>query len=77
MGFKLILAGLVFFFNPCINLVDIFPDFIGCILISAGLYKLADMEKSFTYVTDGNLPAQLLELYRENEITIYTGDKEK
>ena len=42
-----------------------------------GLYKLADMEKAFTYVTDGNLPAQLLELYRENEITIYTGDREK
>lgn len=49
MGFKLILAGLVFFFNPCINLVDIFPDFIGCILISAGLYKLADIEDRFAY----------------------------
>lgn len=42
-----------------------------------GLYKLADMEKSFTYITDGDLPAQLLALYRENEITIYTGDREK
>ena len=47
MGFKLILAGLVFFFNPCINIVDILPDFIGCILISAGLYKLADIEDRF------------------------------
>lgn len=42
-----------------------------------GLYKLADMEKSFTYITDGQIPAQLLELYRENEITIYTGEREK
>lgn len=42
-----------------------------------GLYKLADMEKSFTYITDGQVPAQLLALYRENEITIYTGEKEK
>ena len=47
MGFRLIFAGLVFFFNPCINLFDIFPDFIGCILISAGLYKLSDVEGRF------------------------------
>jgi hypothetical protein len=47
MGFKLILAGLVFFFNPCINIVDILPDFIGCILISIGLYKLSDIEDRF------------------------------
>lgn len=38
-----------------------------------GLYKLADMEKAFTYITDGEISAQLLELYRENEIRIYTG----
>ena len=38
-----------------------------------GLYKLADMEKAFPYVTDGDIPAQLLELYRENDITIYRG----
>ena len=42
-----------------------------------GLYKLADMEKSYTYITDGQIPPQLLELYRQNEITIYTGDREK
>lgn len=39
-----------------------------------GLYKVADMEKSFTYITDGNLPTELLELYRENDITIYRGE---
>lgn len=47
MGFRLVLAGLIFFFNPCVNLFDIFPDFIGCILISAGLYKLSDVEGRF------------------------------
>ena len=47
MGFMLILAGLVFMFNPCINIVDILPDFIGCILVSAGLYKLSDTEDRF------------------------------
>lgn len=47
MGFGLIFAGMVFFFNPCINIIDILPDFIGCILISAGLYRLADVEDRF------------------------------
>ena len=47
MGFGLILAGLVFMFNPCINIVDVLPDFIGCILIAAGLYKLSDIEDRF------------------------------
>lgn len=47
MGFRLIFAGLLFFFNPCINLFDIFPDFIGCILISAGLHRLSDVEGRF------------------------------
>ena len=47
MGFRMIFAGLLFFFNPCINLFDIFPDFIGCILISSGLYKLSDVEGRF------------------------------
>lgn len=47
MGFRLIFAGLVFFCNPCINIVDLLPDFIGCILISAGLNKLADVEDRF------------------------------
>lgn len=42
-----------------------------------GLYKLADMEKSFTYITDGEISEQLLELYLENEIKIYTGERVK
>lgn len=47
MGFMMIFAGLVFMFNPCINIVDILPDFIGCILIAAGLYRLSDIEDRF------------------------------
>ncbi len=42
-----------------------------------GLYKLADMEKSFTYITDGEISEQLLELYRENEIKIFAGVRVK
>lgn len=47
MGFGLIFAGLVFFFNPCIHIIDIIPDFLGAILISVGLRKLADIEDRF------------------------------
>lgn len=39
-----------------------------------GLYKLSDMEKAYTYITDGKLPTELLELYRQNDITIYRGE---
>lgn len=40
MGFSLILAGLFFLIIPTVNIVDIFPDFIGYLLIFAGLAKL-------------------------------------
>lgn len=39
------------------------------------LLKIADTEKRYTYITDSNLPAELLTLYRENDIVIYTGGK--
>ena len=41
MGFALILAGMVFLFNPAINVVDPLPDFIGYLLIVGGLSKSA------------------------------------
>ena len=47
MGFRLILAGLIFFFNPCINIVDFLPDVIGAVLIAVGLNKLSDVEDRF------------------------------
>lgn len=47
MGFRLILIGLIFFFNPCVNIVDFLPDFIGCIFLCIGLRKLADVEDRF------------------------------
>lgn len=40
MGFSLILAGLFFLIVPTVNVIDIFPDFIGYLLIFAGLAKL-------------------------------------
>ena len=46
MNLGLIFTGLIFFFNPNFNMLDILPDFIGCILIMSGLSKM--------YMYDGN-----------------------
>ena len=46
LNLGLILLGLLFFFNPNFNLFDIMPDFIGALLIMAGLSKM--------YMYDGN-----------------------
>jgi hypothetical protein len=43
MNLKLLIIGLLFLFNPNINIVDILPDFIGCIIICAALEKSADV----------------------------------
>lgn len=40
-GFGLVFAGLVFFMNPVTQLFDVMPDFIGALLIYAGLKKPA------------------------------------
>lgn len=42
MGFAYLIAGMVFLFNPNVNIVDVLPDAIGYILIIYGLKKLAD-----------------------------------
>ncbi len=44
----LIFAGLVFFSNPCFNLFDFLPDFIGCMLIMSGLSKLRLFDGNFS-----------------------------
>ena len=41
MGFGLVIAGLIFLFNPVIHVVDILPDAVGFFLITAGLTKLS------------------------------------
>ncbi len=44
MGIGYILAGLIFLFEPFINIIDILPDFIGYLLILRGMAKMADVE---------------------------------
>ncbi len=41
-----ILAGMIFLFNPHINIIDILPDVIGYILILLGLSKISDLERN-------------------------------
>ena len=43
MGLSYLIAGFVFFFLPNFTIIDLLPDFIGCILIIKGLNKLADL----------------------------------
>ncbi|MBQ8357174.1 MAG: hypothetical protein IJX39_05130 [Clostridia bacterium] len=39
--FGLVFFGLFFFFNPYFAVIDVLPDFIGCLLICAGLSRAA------------------------------------
>ena len=43
MGLGLISAGFIFFFLPDFTILDLLPDLIGYLLISAGLVRLGDM----------------------------------
>lgn len=40
-----------------------------------GLLKLCDMSSEYTYVTDANIKKEYIEIYKENNIKIYTGKK--
>ena len=44
MGFGFLIAGMIFLFDPFINIFDILPDAIGYMLIVYGLSKMADLE---------------------------------
>ena len=43
MGITFLMVGFIFFFLPNLTIIDILPDFLGCILIMVGLNKLADL----------------------------------
>ena len=47
VGFGMVFAGLVFFFNPNVSLHDVLPDVLGALLIFAGLKKAADADNAF------------------------------
>ncbi len=41
MSFLCVMAGLFFFFNPNLSVLDFLPDFIGCALVFLGLTRVA------------------------------------
>ncbi len=47
MGLSYLLIGCFFLLNPYFSILDILPDFIGCILILKGLSKGAKISESF------------------------------
>ncbi|MBE6608694.1 MAG: hypothetical protein E7633_09090 [Ruminococcaceae bacterium] len=47
LGLKYLLWGLVFIMNPDINIIDILPDFIGCLFIMKGLYNISQIYPQF------------------------------
>ncbi len=64
MGLGFIIAGIVFLVNPNINIIDILPDFIGCILIVIGLSKTAMLHDSFAEAKDAFWRLALIELVK-------------
>ncbi len=43
LGFGYFIAAIIFLANPCINIIDILPDFFGYLFLIAGLSKWADL----------------------------------
>lgn len=46
MSFYLICIGFIFLLNPCVNAVDVLPDFVGALLIFCGSVKLSNISES-------------------------------
>ena len=40
------IVGCIFLFNPFINIIDILPDFIGCLFIMRALAELSDLDRN-------------------------------
>lgn len=49
----LISAGMIFLFNPCINIIDVLPDVIGIVLILFGIRKYADLSSELREAKKG------------------------
>ena len=43
MGLNYLITGLLFFFLPNLSIIDIFPDFVGCLLVIKGINKISDL----------------------------------
>ncbi len=43
LGYGYFIVAVIFLFNPCINIIDVLPDFFGYIFLIKGLEKWADL----------------------------------
>ena len=77
MNIGFIIAGIIFLFNPVVNVVDILPDIIGYILIMYGMYKFTDMVNSVSGLDKNLLWLCLLSLFKVivAVITLFIDDK--
>ncbi len=78
MNYKLIIAGLVFLFNPEINIIDIMPDFIGILLIMKGVSPVASvspsMEAGYTSLKNYTLVSLVKTLVLVPLVTVASSD---
>ena len=49
MGLQYLIIGCFFLLNPYFSIIDIIPDFIGCIFLMKGLSKVSKVSVSFEF----------------------------
>lgn len=55
MGISFLIIGFLFFFLPNFSIIDLFPDFLGCLFVIKGLSKLADLTPGLSDAKDAFL----------------------
>lgn len=70
MGIGMIAAGMIFLFNPCVNIVDVLPDFIGYALIIFGLTKTAFLDERLKDARRGMSKMFLISVIKTALITL-------
>ncbi len=53
LGYGYFIAAVIFIFNPCVNIVDVLPDFFGYLFLLKGLEKWADLCPNIADATEG------------------------
>lgn len=53
LGYGWFIAAIIFLINPCINVVDVLPDFFGYLFLLCGLNKWADLCLKMRFATEG------------------------
>lgn len=73
MCFGIIFLGFVFFFNPTIAVIDVLPDFIGCIIIWLGLSRLSLIHPNMQAARSGFLKLALIDVAKSLSLIVIFG----